>query len=332
MSGILDNKSRVLDTIVTLEGRRQIASANLRVEYVSFTDSGTYYAADIVSGSSDATTRIYFEQCNLPQDQITFESDDSGKLLPFRNSSDINVKDGRFLEYDFDASNASLVSGTMETIRFISGSEFSDVASNLLVSSVDNFNRLRIIGTRDSLFEDDGFGVSRDEIVFTLTDKKPIPDAQSYVANADHVDSLFQDIKLSKLKNFEFLPPINKSFVSDETKRDYRRTNNVQLGKFKPWGRTHLTGLSTRQLELELNSYEKNGYAKSITFDPTSSKNSLIGQFFEVSYDTMKKLDVIDYGSYVYNGKKKHAFFVGKLFVDNNETHSFTHLFTLVFG
>lgn len=332
MSGILDNKSRILDTIVTLEGRRQIANANLRIEYVSFTDSGVHYSADVASGSTDATKTFYLEQSHLPQDQITFESDDSGRLMPFRNSADMNVKDGRFLQYEFNSANASLISGTLETMRFMSGSEFQDASNVLLESSIENLAKLRIIGSADRLFDEEGFGTNRDNIEFVITDKSPISDPQSYVANVDHVDSLFQDIRLSKLKNFEFLPPINKSFISDVTKRDHRLTGDVQLGRYKPWGRTQLNGLTGTQLERELSSYEKAGFSRSISFDPTTTKNSLVGQFFEVNYDTMKKLDVIDFGHYVHNGKKKHAFFIGKLSVDNNETHVFTHIFTLVFG
>ena len=332
MSGILDNKSRVLDTIVTLEGRRQIASANLKIEYVSFTDAGTYYSSDLVSGSSDATKRIFLEQSHLPQDQIVFESDDSGRLMPFKNSNNVSVKDGRFLTYDYDAANATLMSGTLETVSFLSGSEFQEISSELLRSSVENFARLRIIGSKDAVFGDDGFGTNTENITFVVTDKKPIANKQAFVANVDQVESLFQDVKLSKLKNFEYLPPINKTSVDDETKRDYRKTAKYQLGSYKPWGRTHVNGLTPKQLEDGLKFYEANGYVKSMFFDPTSMKNSLVGQFFENGYDTMKKLDVIDFGTYIHNGKKKHAFFVGKLTVDSMETHSFTHLFTLVFG
>ena len=45
----------------------------------------------------------------------------------------------------------------------------------------------------------------------------------------------------------------------------------------------------------------------------------------------MKKLDVVDYGSYLYNGKNKQAFFIGKVLIDDNETQTFIKLFTIVF-
>jgi hypothetical protein len=72
--GILDSKSRILDTILTLEGRRQIADGKLKVEWVSLSDSFTFYESDLVSGSTDATQRLFFEASHSPQDQITFEA------------------------------------------------------------------------------------------------------------------------------------------------------------------------------------------------------------------------------------------------------------------
>lgn len=83
MSGILDNKSRIIDAILTIEGRRQMAEGTFEVSYVTFTDSGVCYLPD-ESGHEDPTKKIYFEATNLPQDQITFEANDEGKLVPFR--------------------------------------------------------------------------------------------------------------------------------------------------------------------------------------------------------------------------------------------------------
>ena len=65
MAGILDKKTRVMDVIVTREGRRQMADGDLRATFASFTDKHTFYEKDIVSGSTDPTKRIYFEACSL---------------------------------------------------------------------------------------------------------------------------------------------------------------------------------------------------------------------------------------------------------------------------
>ena len=134
MSGILDNKTRIMDTIVTLEGRRQMADGKLRIEYVSFTDSTTFYDPDVVSGSSDVTTRLYFEQCHLPQDQITFEADDSGKLKPFKNVQGIAT-----------APSGKIYTNYSSSINFdyLTGSQFASTAGSLLNSSINNFKNLQ---------------------------------------------------------------------------------------------------------------------------------------------------------------------------------------------
>lgn len=332
MAGILDSKSRILDTIVTLEGRRQIAAGDLKVRYVSFTDAATYYRADLISGSADATARIYLEQSHLPQDQITLEADDSGRLQPFKNGSGISVKDGQILAYTFSALTASILTGSSQGMRLLGGDEFASTAEMLLASSIDNFNRLRIIGTKDLLFEDDGFGVGTNRMTFNITNERPIPDATQHATHIDHLESLFNDIRLSKVTNFKYLPPINKLEDQRIDKQDHRQTAPYHLGHYKPWGRSHLFGLQPRQLEHELGHYHMMGYSKTVTFDPTSRDNTLFGQFFEVQFNVMKKMDVIDYGRYVYNGQAKHAFFVGKVMTDGNGSQTFVHIFTLIFG
>lgn len=332
MSGILDNKSRVMDTIVTLEGRRQIANAKLKIEYVSFTDTATYYKADIASGSADATVRIYLEQCHLPQDQITLEADDSGRLAPFNNADGITTKDGQILGYSFNALTASTLTGSNQGMRILRGDEFASQAEVLLASSIDNFSKLRLIGTKDKIFEDDGFGMGNKKIEFIIHDDKPLPDATTHAAHINYLESLFQDVRLSRVVNFKYLPPINKLDDVAVDKRDYRLTGAHQLGYYKPWGRSHTQGLSPWQLEHELEYYAQMGCAKTIQFDPTSMKNHLVGQFFEVHFNVMKKLDIIDYGYYTWQGTRKHAFFAGKVMNDENGTHTFIHLFTLVFG
>lgn len=331
MSGILDSKSRVLDTILTQEGKRQIARGDLKVQYISYSDSGTYYARDLTSGSADATTRLHFEQCSLPQDQITFEADDSGNIKPF-NNEDVIIKNGQMISYSFNALTASVLTGSMQNVTILTGTEFASTAESLLISAVDNFNKLQLIGTSDKLFEDDGFSIGNNDLTFVINDSVPINDQTQRVVSISQLESLFQDIRLCNVKNFAYLPPVNKNVPNTVNKKDSRETKEYHLGNYGPWGRTQVNGLTPAQLEFELKHYEYSGCSRTITFDPTSLKNRIVGQFFEVGFDTMKKLDVIDFGQYVINGTNKHAFFIGKIVLDDNDSQTFIHLFTLVFG
>ena len=329
MSGILDSKSRVLDTIVTLEGRRQIADGKLKIEYVSFSDAITFYEADVVSGSSDASARLSFEQCHLPQDQITFEGDDSGLLQPFKGSA-TNVSDGKLFEYTFNVATSSIITGSSEGISSLSGTAFAEAASGLLSTSNDSFRKLRVISTFDSVFDDDGFDAGNRSITFQITDSGPIERRESFSANVNHLESIFNDSRVSKLDNFSYLPPLNRVDDNSIDKSNVLSTKQKQLGTYKPWGRTQQ--LSGAQLEHELRSYERRGYCKTIVFDPTSRDNRLLGQFFEINHDVLRKLDIIDFGQYNHKGSLRHAFFIGRLFVDDNDSHTFVHMFTLVFG
>ena len=83
MAGILNNKTRIMDVIVTREGRRQIADGNLRAKFASLTDTQAFYESDIISGSTDPTDRIYFEASSSPIDRIIFEKDESVLKIHF---------------------------------------------------------------------------------------------------------------------------------------------------------------------------------------------------------------------------------------------------------
>lgn len=334
MSGILDNKSRIIDVFVTQEGRRQIANGDLKVSYVSFTDTGTFYEADAVSGSSDITHRIFLECSNLPQDQITFEANDAGLLNAFHNVDGITVKNGQILEYSFQATTSSYVEGTQRELTILSGTAFASTAETLLVSSMNNFQNLRTIGTLNRTFDDDGFDLSKTSIEFQINDKRPIDDPTAYAVNINHMESLFNDVRLSKVQNFMYLPPINKFNDDSIDRSDYRNVKNYALGNYSPWGRTHVEGLTYEQLKSELDHFEQIGFCKTLKIDPTSKSNRLVMQMFERSYDRLRKLDVIDFGKHNTGDALHpiaHIFFVGKIKIDNNGTDTFMHLFTLAF-
>lgn len=333
MSGILDNKSRVLDTIMTLEGRRQLSQGGIDVSYVSFSDSMTFYAADVASGSQDATQRIYLESCQLPQDQITFQADDAGNVQPFGNTVGIAQANGKIVSYAYTATSGTVVGGNQATSAS-QGDVFAGAADQLLASSIGNFNRLRVIATHDNVFEDDGFAVGPNQLTFALNNDRPIKDPTQYTVNLSSLDSIFGDPRFSNLPNFRYLPPINRTTDATIDLTDSASTSQLQLASYVPWGRTQLAGLSYQQIKHELGYYEQLGYMRQLSFDPTSLRNTLVGQFFEKNFNTLQKLDVVDYGIHRTgnpSASTAHIFFVGKVKVDDKGTDTFLHLFTLVF-
>jgi len=339
MSGILDNKTRVLDTILTIEGRRQLSRGGVDISYVSFSDGLTHYAADVASGSQDATQRIYLESCQLPQDDITFQADDSGNVLPFRNSSGVNTGFGKIIDYTYTGVTSSLIGGVGEGTSAVKGTAFIAAANDLLGASADNFSKLRVLSTVDSFFEDDQFLAGPSSITFQINDQRPIRNPAQYTTHVNTLDSIFSDPRFSHLPNFKYLPPINK-VIDESSLGDWgiQDVNKVSfLGSYVPWGIYTwfwFSALRYEQIAFELRCYEAWGYMKQINFDPTSTTNNLVGQFFEQNYDTLKKLDIVDYGRHRTGDPEHstaHIYFVGKVTVDEKGTDTFIHLFTLVF-
>jgi hypothetical protein len=338
MSGILDSKSRVIDAMVTLEGRRQIADGKLKIEYVSFTDSCTFYERDIVSGSTDASQRISLEACSLPQDKIVFEADDSGRLKPMRNNDhgEKFLRAGQLVEHAFVRTTLPRISGSYDVYSVKRGNAFSAELDNILSSSVDNLQKLYVIGTVDPLFDDEGFSVSPKNVEFVVTNERPIADKRKQTQNINHMESLFNDPRMSNVKNFKYLPPINKTHgVRNKAKLSLTRSR--RMGHYPPWGGVtwwHNPRSAYQVLRRELKQFERIGYCKTIIIDPTSRDNNVMCQMFEAKHDTLSKLDVIDYGTFStgdHNAPVARVFFAGRVVTDDNGTHTFVHLFTLVF-
>jgi len=333
MSGILDNKSRIIDVVITNEGRRQIAAGDLRIRFATFTDGATFYDPDATQGSADASNRIYLEACSLPQDQIVFEADDSGRLMPFGAETDKTLRAGQLIGYSFTASSSETITGSSENLTILKGTEFASEMEGILTGSVDNFGKLRVIGSYDVLLEDDEFAIGPTNVSFTITNDRPLPSHIPHRCNINDLESLFNDPRLANAPNFKYLPPINKQPAGTGRKHESRD----RIGDYTPWGgASH--AFKPKQayniLRAELEFFEKMGYSKTITFDPTSKNNNLVGQMFEISDRVATKLDVIHYGSFSTDDPDApvaDVFFAGKVIVDDNETQSFVHLFTLIF-
>lgn len=306
-----------------------MADGKLRIEYVSFTDNSTFYDPDVVSGSADPTSRLYFEQCHLPQDQITFEADDSGKLKPFKNSKNVNV-----------SNSGKIYVSSSANIQFLTGTDFTSAADDLIVSSINNFNNLQVIGTKDYVFENEGFELGPSEISYTINydkilDKEEIVNVfdKNFVEtrSLEEFPSLFNSKWLEKVINFKYLPPINKTLNNqnvDKSSVSFLEQNKI--GDYKNL-KSDSKVYDHINIEKDLESLEKNGYKKSISFDPTSINNNIVSQFFEINNVEIEKLDVIDYGTYINNGRSRHLFFVGKIKTDVDDSQCFINLFTLMF-
>jgi hypothetical protein len=347
MSGILDNKSRIIDAMLTFEGRQQLAAGKFKVKYATFSDKNVVYQVDLDNGHVDPTYKIYLESFNSPSDQIIFTADDSGRLVPFRQHSAYGHEtltgsitssvswtsfvNGTLLNRIQNFSTNSVGNNFSEYILF--QNDFNSQIEGLLNSSIDNFNNLQILGSIDSLFDYKNFAVSSNEIEFSI-DSTQENLQMVFPTDVNTIDSLFNDEKLRNLINFRYLPPIKKAGPNVDLLDVYSLiSNGLVLGDYRAWG--PIDQLNFSDIKNELNKYENN--SKTIIFDPTSLDNEIVAQFFEITDGQVNKLDVIDYGKTADNSNNplsatNQIFFVGKVVVDDSGSDCFVHLFTLVFG
>ena len=417
MAGILDNKKRIMDTIVTQEGRRQLSSGNFKIKYASFTDGNVFYEEDLLSGTTDATLRIPFEVVNKFQDNIVFETDDSGNLLSFQgNGVELNAdgsivsltatypndtriyngkvvvevkgqnSDGLDYFYYYDETTEKIVywvhgyaddadggsgatgvwdetgtedsdgygwfltddtyawpisapkSSILSTDNFItsiissrsviSDSEgFSSTVDSITSASFDSFNQQNFITTRTDR-EQKKFSVTSNKNEFTYTIKSGYDNEIIEKVNLNSLPTFINDVKLSNVPNFKFLPPINKNDSSKNGIYKNRKedqslsltvsTDISSIFTLPPLISPMVTILgSSQSLDLNINSGHEG--------------NKLLLQVFEAGTNSKKitKLDMIDAGEIYTDGVYKRIIFLGKTIIDSYEQPTFVNIFTL---
>ena len=348
MAGILDSKTRIMDVIITQEGRRQIAEGNLRAEFLSFTDGSAFYEKSGSHGATDATSRIYFEAVSKLNDMITLENDDSGNLIQF----DFSPKNTLVNEQLFTNLTSSIGVYNFRTLDF--GNSFASTGEMVATASINNFKNQYMIGTRvgaDSDLPGDGFELNKKDVNFSIRNFTPWPTgAHNEIVNIDAIEPLFTDKRLSHLPNFKFLPPQTNS---GELLGNYINVNESppltyaelieHLAIKKPGeisDKEYLDPFNSPITEELLKNFRDPENVKTskesevIHFKNTSAQGNIVIQMFELNNNKFKKLDIIDFGTFIdpqdFERPEKHVFFAGKVFVDNNGSPTFVNLFTFI--
>lgn len=322
MAGILDKKERVMDLVVTSEGRRQSAQGQLKIAYATFTDMHTFYQG---SGSFDvaepADERIFFEASNRVQDVIVPELEPGNSLRPFRA--------GDFLVDGKNMVSGSFKVGFIEQGNLITGSDIVNVKNDMLASITNNFREQRILRTSDPFSDTSGFILSHTLHGFKIvnaTDFKRAPDGktsggvQYSECFTDASPSLFSDRRFAHFPNFDYLPPVN--LPDPDVPEGEPLGNYLNLGE---------------PADLSFNDIEKSLLKRprtTISFADSSRDNNLVAQVFEFSKDGVEKLSIIDAGEFDDGdplSPGKHVYYIGKLQRDSSGAETFFNIFTLVF-
>lgn len=350
MSGILDKKVSFIDLLITQEGRRQMSLGGLRAQYASFSDKAVDYFH--MSGSTkDASNRIYFQTPPaLKDDQIIFETDDSGKMLIGENSEEYSILNDDV--YLLTASN-----GEQLNYLSVSGSQFASTAKKIKSSAIDSFGRNKFVKTLSG-FEIDksNFKLSVNDHTFVISNSVPFPKGPLTEAfDIDHAESFMFDSKLAHNQNFKYMPPVNTDGSSYGIYEDLRSLTResfddikLKLGIMKIPEAVNMQESNTvfnydgdlvvknRAPNLPFDSTLLSRECAHVYFPETSSFNNFIGQFFEEDLQNgkMTKLDIVDAGEFTdeidIERPNKHVYYVGKVLFDSNDVPTFVNMFTII--
>jgi len=301
VAGILDIKTRVLDTVITPTGRAQLADGEMQIMYASFTDRQMYYETGSNGELLDPGDRIYFEAYSSDSDLIIPETDSEGSLVPFVTDT-FNLYGG----------------------KVVSGSELQqDVtlyANEMTADSLKSFQRQQILGTRHTMKNEivDAFALTPTDTTFYVAAELENLGDTIVTASLDDVECLWQDYRVAQTPNYQYLPPraaVKPGEVTGSVLGNYTKINQDPLSSY----------------DEVLKKLENQQYTK-FSFSNTRTTNDLLGQIFEMNGDTLSKLTMIDGGTYPVNGSADpHVFYAGKLYRDSKGCLTFANLITLVF-
>lgn len=308
--GVLNSKTRVVDVVMTPNGRASLALGGLKVAYATFTDGQTYYDESSISGSYDtATDRIFLEAPgSLPQDTLSLTTDDTGKLIP-ASAFGTNI-----------TQRGTLYTDSTPVVGYQTGSNFSSAVRNVVNMFQTAYSYNSLIGTRTPVDDDQNFSIVPNSASFNILTDLKVDD----VAEIDTADSLFFDKRFANLPQFKFLPPVVSSAgITSELGKysNIKKFNQYTYDDLK----TDVFGTSTTPVKQR----------SDIDIETSTRENDLVVQMYEITNDGVTKLDAVDYGEAIdYTDKdhqQKRIIFFGKVFLDNSETATYVNLFTVVF-
>lgn len=354
--GLLDQKKRLMDTILTDEGRRQLGTGKFVPAYYSFSDASAVYSPmdTFVSGTAptdNIATLISFEAFPLPQDQVSYEADDTGALAVMGNNNYFSSSQGTVrvisgqLVKGWEQGNPTVLSAS---------NAFTSLATSIINDGGNNFRKLMILKSPDLLYTNrDEFKLSVTSSQFRLIPNMMPGDVQT--GQLDATEALYNDRRLSHIDNFKFLAPVNKRKTNSNNVSpigDYASAinGNRQILTYNDLRQEFLnnvvqsgTTTETRQLQRQ-----------TVYFNETSITNRIVGQIFEIGDGYITKLDVIDFGVFTINKTdprlfpdepqpqplnpdvvtqttRIHVYFVGKVMKDSTGTDKYLNICTLVF-
>ena len=298
MAGILNNKSRILDVILTEIGRDQMNRGEFEVSFATFSDNGTQYVDndDNPGVMASINDNLYFETFSCSYDEIVPEIDNVGDFILTRQvSPTMSVKDGVLYEK----------TGSFGQFQPVDG--FSNVDKFTGITT-QRWNGLQLLKTTTSL---PNLELSRYSAEIDIQED----------ANPKDVGGLppiLIDPRFSGNINTMYLPPVVNVAGQETVMRAYNQYS-------KPYTKSNTIR--------EIADKSKGKASFVIGKDDSFQYYNFIAQGFVGINQSVKKFLVVDAGEFVNddNIPIMQVYHLGFIFKDATGTSKFSRGFSIVF-
>jgi len=300
MAGFLNSKQRIMDVMISNNGRRQIADGTFDIKYASFSDYGVFYRNDGTGIADDASVRLMFEAFTSNGDVIIPEINDQNSMSMGTSSGNQVVNGKVYTSGSAITGTANIVTGSVDI--------FSSSA-DIIQTAVQHFDWLQIIGSNDNFVDTKYFKIEPENISFQFPDKK--------TRALKHLKPMYVDPNLASQPNFKYMAP----YVEKDD-------NKIPLASYpKIMDESHTT------IDTLKGFLNKNSQKQTITLEDTSDISNYLCQVFEITPTKVNKLSIIDYGAYYDSegGLLGQIFHIGKLFRDESNTPKFVRIMSFLF-
>ena len=338
MAGILDKKSRILDYVITENGRSQLNDNDIRYKYASLSDRSILYTKDhdlTLTNKSDISSS---EFDYIPLEVLT------------KNNSTINP------EFDlrkyFDNSNINI--NIPNTIQNGNTSDIHVDAYLTKYSLSSYLKNLKLLNTKNLLNSDKEFTFFNDGTLFKSLNFHNNILKYSTIRSIDFKKENARVIALDKRfahkLNFQFLPPINilgENLYENENfsnLEDLSEENNI--GYMFPTYNSNINAIDSDLREEQIlniiRNLEKNKsiHKKSYILESPTESDSLIFELHEIQEtinDTgditkveLEKIHFVKIGDFYdkTKGTTKKVYLIGKFFNTRENTKDLDVLFS----
>ena len=327
MSGILDKKSRIIDFVITRNGREQIENGDIRYKFATLSDKSIVYTKDHdlskIKKSDISNSEINFfplEVTSKENDSINPEFDianfytSDGERISQDNSILINSEANNFLQ-------SQTLSGYLKNFNFIN--------SKSLYNENKDFTFVENASNNIEIDLSDNDNSNNSNILYYSTIKQ-----KSIIKSNIPVISL--DKRFSHKTNFMYLPPKDVSGIDLYEKSSFKNIDDLDDDNATGFLLSSYNGniddnIESREKEIlkiiSKMENDNNLYKKVYDLENPSDNDSLIFELHEISLRQeanesqqevvdFKKLHFVKIGNFYDKAslKTKKVYLIGKIF------------------